>query len=94
VEFPGELAHGTWTFRGEEQGTGDFKGDLAGEQVDRAGDVGCRRDCGIDEYAWAGKTQVTSEIEPAPALLPEHFAGGCHDPIGDEQVSGGMGTRA
>jgi len=71
-------------FRGEEQGAGDLDGDFASEQVGRPGNVGCCRDCGIDEYAWAGKMQVTSEIEPAPALLTEDFAGGSHNPISDE----------
>jgi hypothetical protein len=93
VEFPRELAHGTRMSRSEEQGAGDLEGDFASEEIDRAGDVGCCRNCGIDEYARAGKMQVTSEIEPAPALFSEHFAGGRHDPIGDEQVNwGGLMT--
>lgn len=29
---------------------------------------------------------MATEIEPAPALLAEHFAGGRHNPIGGEQV--------
>jgi hypothetical protein len=94
MEFSRELSHGAWTSGGEEQGAGDLESDFAGEQVDRAGDVGCCRDCGVDEYPWAGKMQVTSEIEPAPALLTEYFAGGCHDPISDEQMSrGSLKTR-
>lgn len=32
---------------------------------------------------------MAPEIEPAPALRPEHVAGGCHDPISDERANRG-----
>jgi len=34
--------------------------------------------------------QVTSEIKPAPTVLSQDLAGGCHDSICDEQA--GIGS--